>query len=310
MSSAETWISENAILKRGDMAYPQAFCPDMNPRLRSLTLTHIPRLSSGPVIDRLIAFLKLASGQDRTIRGLRTSSRRGPAVLPGLRHIRLEFEQNQLGELLDHHDAPIDSGALMEASSDEFSFFEDGWASSPVMKKSSLPSSSARGSQSASSMPESGRLQHYPFTETEGEHFGKLCTWDGSAITIPVWIGSGIRGPHEAVNEYMSRLQNPALHTRIVPASPFHVAAGVPPGSLLFADAWDSLLVPSELPRPTSEDLNSMRDVLSAIKAYRHRTKTACDAAREATGSADNVSDEPHFHWTGKLEVSFSNSAE
>ncbi len=99
LTMASIWLSEKSILPLVEMAYPQPLVPDMNPRLRSLTLTKIPRYSSGPVIDKLISFLKLASIQERSIWDVRLSSRRSPSVLAGLQHIHLEFEHDASQEI-------------------------------------------------------------------------------------------------------------------------------------------------------------------------------------------------------------------
>lgn len=301
LTMASIWLSETFIQPRVAMAYPQSFVPDMNPRLRSLTLSNIPRYSSGPIIDKLVQFLELASVQERAIQDARVASRRSPSMLRGLRHIRLEFEHDPSQDLweLPDEEEELDPEELINLAAKDFSFFGGlGWGSGPTSEKLASPSSPSSPAdvvsspERASQPHESDRLGHFPFSETRDDHVEKSGAWNGKAFTVPVWIGSGAATPQPAVNEYMSLLQDPALHGNMVPASPCHVAAGVPAGSYVFGDAWDAMLAPAEaLRKPTKAELQGMRDVVAAIKEYRVKTKSA-----------------PHFHWSGKLQVALPNT--
>lgn len=92
------WFAETFLLPRADLVFPNPFHPDMNPRLRSLTLMHIPQYSTGPLIERLKGLLKAAWFQEQTIARLRAEYRRvhqsryQPPLLSGLRKIVLEFD--------------------------------------------------------------------------------------------------------------------------------------------------------------------------------------------------------------------------
>ncbi|KAK3392265.1 hypothetical protein B0T20DRAFT_472122 [Sordaria brevicollis] len=92
------WFAETFLLPRADLMFPNPFHPDMNPRLQSLTLTHIPRYSTGPLIERLKGLLKAAWFQEQTLARLRAEHRRlhqtryEPPLLSGLRKIVLEFD--------------------------------------------------------------------------------------------------------------------------------------------------------------------------------------------------------------------------
>lgn len=87
------WLAETHLRARLDTVFPQTYVPDMNPRLHSLTLSGIPRRSSGVVTDRLVRFLQLAAAQEQGVERTRRAIThyRGATVLRGLRHIRLEF---------------------------------------------------------------------------------------------------------------------------------------------------------------------------------------------------------------------------
>jgi hypothetical protein len=338
---ANLWVAETHLLPRAELAYPESFVPDMNPRLQCLVLTRIPRYSTGPLIDKLITFLKLASLQEGKIQEVRatTSSRRGPAILLGLRHIRLEFEADPSEELDDDVDPELllDPAAVMDDSSKGFSFFGDShWVPSPATTNAQpppLPSTLVAGREkqspaSAAKASQSARPGSPP-AGPGPSHLTHTWAWNGQTCTLPIWIGSTPPPPSAshpnnhtpAVAEYMRLLRaHPDLRTGPVPASPCHVAAGVPAGSYLFSAAWDAMLVPpspttnnsnnsssdSNPPKPTRAELRGMRDVVAAIKAYRAQTRTAYDQVRREArrkGKGEVRLGEPHFHWMGRLEV-------
>ncbi|KAK4239205.1 hypothetical protein C8A03DRAFT_14398, partial [Achaetomium macrosporum] len=337
---ANLWVAETRLLPRSELAYPEAFVPDMNPRLQCLVLTRIPRYSTGPLIDKLIKFLKLVSIQERAIQEVRaTTSRRGPATLLGLRHIRLEFDPDPSEELGDDSDSELmlDPAAVMGNSSKEFSFFGDShWVPSPsttaqpplstLPRETQSPASRSKVNQSA--RPESPQAPSPAGAEPSPEpsHLTYTWPWNGQTFTLPIWIGSNDPNNHTpAVAEYMRLLRaHPDLQTDPVPASPCHVAAGVPAGSYIFSAAWDAILVPpspsstptrrrrssstsgSSLPKPTRAELRGMRDVVAAIKGYRAQTRRAYEQVRREArlkGEEEVKLGEPHFHWMGRLEV-------
>ena len=384
------WLAETCLLPRAELAYPEAFVPDMNPRLQSLTLTRIPRYSRGPLIEKLISFLRLASLQERVIQDIRAANRRGPATLPGLRHIRLEFEPDpREATLVDEPCAEdvLDAAGLLDSRGDDFSFFRDsGWAPSPspsnsattagktrpiVRSESELRGKSSSSSSSNNNNNEPDRLNHSPLqpTATEeaddddddddddqppSEYVTHTWSWpqnsssnpSTSTVSVPVWTGprrparAGTIPP--AVREYarLLRANNPSSSLRAdpVPASPNHVAAGVPHGTYIFSAAWDAIATTTTTttttassssrtgtgmgtgtgvpPRPTrAELLAGMRDVLAAVKAYRAQTRTAYRATAAAAAGKDKGKGKevplggPHFHWTGRLEVALAESA-
>lgn len=279
------WMAETFLYPKAKLAFPQAFVANMNPRIRSLTLTQVPRYSTGSLIKELVAFLDLAAAQGRAISDAWPKTRMGTKMLPGLQHIGFEFEHDPRQELEE-----------MGNSGEQFSFFaESGWGSNgnnqpPIRESPSEPDAGAGFGPETT--PKSGRLKRYPFNLAEGR--------DGEYLLIDdrtkVWIGSGILGPHPAVNEYMRALVNPSLHRRVEPASPGHIVAGVAPGVAIFGEAWNSMLKPpqGQMRRATKADLLGMRDVLAAIKLYRRKT----------------LENHPERHFTGRLTVSCKSRAE
>jgi hypothetical protein len=62
------------------------------------------------------------------------------------------------------------------------------------------------------------------------------------------------------------------------------------------------------VPMPTRAELSGMRDVVAALKEYRAQTRRAYEllkAEAEGKGERGKVRlGAPHYHWTGRLEVS------
>ncbi len=121
---------EEFALKNVSFSPPSDFLPELNPRIKSLTLTHVPRKSLGLVIDRLIKLISLAAMQEDMIAGARPSdARRGAQMLPGLRYLCLEFAP-PAKVLQPSKDGPsvsgdVDADNFMEESGKDFSFFDE-----------------------------------------------------------------------------------------------------------------------------------------------------------------------------------------
>ncbi|KAK7746934.1 hypothetical protein SLS53_002122 [Cytospora paraplurivora] len=262
---AKFWLAETILREKVDLAHPQTYVPDMNPRLYSLTLCMIPRYSTGVVTERLVNFLKLAAKQEQMIEKVKaTMPPRGPPVLEGLRHICLEFEPDTDDELVslenddDDDDGP-NAGALLSQGPEAFSFFgESAWdaPSSPANSKPTArrgPAAPAHTNPPAPSPTPEDLSSCYPFSRSEGEHVTIShevagAHGRGQALTLPVWVGPGTVRPANApaVNEYMRALsRDPASSASggVVAATPCHVAAGVPAGELIFRRAWDMMML-------------------------------------------------------------------
>ncbi|OIW28011.1 hypothetical protein CONLIGDRAFT_459262 [Coniochaeta ligniaria NRRL 30616] len=314
------WIAEAFFEPRAAMAFPQVFAPDMNPRLYSLTLTNVPRYSTGPFIVKILNFLRQASDQERKIQDTNAAhSLRVSASLNGLRHIHLEFGEDPREAAPDALDLEgMDAAKLLGPEDEEFSFFaQSDWASS------SLPTSDPQTLDGGQRLKNDRELFHAEtplfrpenpppyrpgYAETQDQYEHHHGDWNGQVFAVPVWVGRGVSGPHSAVNEYMRLLKDPyltALHTNVGPASPSHVLAGVPAGSYIYHAAWDAIMAPPVVRKPTAAELGEMRDVVAAIKEYRAKTKSALSTAQQAAGTLDVPLGEPHYHWSGKLDISF-----
>ncbi|KAI5928168.1 hypothetical protein F4810DRAFT_181723 [Camillea tinctor] len=297
-------LAEGSLFHNICRTYPLRFEPDMNPRIASLTLTHIPARSTGPVIEQLLKFLDLASSQQRDIRRAMVEfSSRGPSVLSGLQHLRLELDPDFSEDSFDSLDGcEVDLDKLLDPGDEDFSkesssFFED--ESRGITSKSNIRmerNNVTLEHNGHNKRPNqfvhwtSGRLKSAPYSDTESEYIHYRAelsdSWTGNIYTIAVWIGSGTIGPHAAVNEYMWNLQDPRLRTDVGPATPNHIVAGVPPGSYIFYAAWDFMIFPKDLQLAVkSSGKAQLRDVAAAIKEYRLKKR----------GTSD--------HWEGKIEL-------
>lgn len=312
------WVAETYMREQLDLAYPQTYVPDMNPRLYSLTISMIPRYSTGIVAHRLINFLRLAALQEQGIEVTRALLPfRGPPVLQGLRHVRLEFEPDAKDELdsLDNGNDELDSEALLEQEGEAFSFFsESAWGPSPSPVKSSVKKQAVEAAGpgdadievNVSSTAEE-KIDTYPFNKAKEEQVSFTLNPGGDNDQAPklvsVWVGSGIISPENppAVNEYMRSVCHAANREDVCPATPCHVAAGVPAGSFIYGRAWDSIMLPAanaELRLPTKAELRGMEDVVARVKAFRlesRREFAALDAGRRKLGG--------HDYWRGRLEL-------
>ncbi|EPE07622.1 leucine rich repeat domain containing protein [Ophiostoma piceae UAMH 11346] len=312
--------AETVLRERAELAYPLNFVPDLNPRLQSLTLTRLPRVSSGPLIGSLIQLFISASDQETAIRHTAASlSRRSPTMLRGLRHIRLEFDP--WPRRSDDHDAAsaldsLDAGALLDSGADDFSFFKNPVASSsssaststavsafaystpkqPAPRRDPAESSPAVTGQSnssadATSQParaqsgkQSVRLSHYPLPgaiSADSEYVCEIVSLDDD--------GKRYSQTHSrAVDAYMANLAEPSLRTNIRPATPDQVKAGVPMGVCVYNLAWDAIVwLESGLTAFATTDNNNnnakMKNVVDAIRQFRAKTKAEYTASVEVS---------------------------
>ncbi|KAJ4410020.1 hypothetical protein N0V82_009325 [Gnomoniopsis sp. IMI 355080] len=322
------WVAEKLFHGPIELAYPQTYVPDMNPRLYSLTLAHIPRYSPGVIAKRIINFLKLLAAQEQAIEQTkRLVPHRGPPVLRGLRHICLEFDSDAQAEMANlNTDDDVDE-ALDEFSS--FTFTDSAWNATvaPPEPPVSQPRRQSTGIRSTSSSnvstnhapsttqkqqqpqqiptADDGRLNVFPYTATTTEHLPFPIS---AELVVDVWIGNGILSAPAntpAARAYMRALtlSNGRYASDVTPATPGHVAAGVPAGSYIFGDAWRRLALPEEMvKRPTRAELaECMSDVLGEIKAFRLASRELYARLVEE----GNVSGEmgQHEYWRGRVEI-------
>ncbi|KAI2642325.1 hypothetical protein GGS21DRAFT_300481 [Xylaria nigripes] len=293
-------VSETILFRNIRRIYPQRFVPDMNPRITSLTLTNIPARSIGPIIEQITSFLDLASQQQNAIKATRlNTSGRHSMVLGGLRHIRLELEPDLSDDLSNlsisddiGYDKLLDPSDIDFSGTDFISFTDPGQSTPEVSRAGRQPAENRAPSSIAGHYSHwtSGRLKAGPYSETNDQsimyHDEMPSSLNGQGRSYVVWIGPGTIGPHAAVNEYMWNLQNPKLRTNVGPATPSHVAAGVPELTNIFYAAWDAMIF-SQMASAAARirDAGPLLDVAAVIKYYRARTRGTTD------------------HWDGKLEL-------
>jgi hypothetical protein len=128
-----------------DIAYHlfnPAFKPEMNYRLKNLTLTSIPTKSYGPTIHALSFFIRRLSDQESILTEARnaqpfSSSRTAPKLLPGLRSLRLEFLIEEKVNLNEKGKGTWDRDAdkFYQESERDFSFFGDNTPIVPLRRR-------------------------------------------------------------------------------------------------------------------------------------------------------------------------------
>ncbi|KHN98342.1 uncharacterized protein MAM_04103 [Metarhizium album ARSEF 1941] len=302
-SSGRQFLAETAILRRVEIAYPQTFIPDMNPRLLSLTLTCLPLRSSGPLISRLLQFLKLLATQERGIQdaSFGPSTRHSPGVLQGLRHLRLEFERDSMEDTFIPED--VDPAELMNSGEKVFSFFEDERTESRSRSSSRRVLHSKRvaiDSRAAVDDWASGTARD------SSEFIIYDADWNGDRFSIPVWAGPNNPDAPEVLKDYRRLVLGRHVRDGVGPVSPAQMLAGAPPESFIFHVAWSAAVMPPDLRPPTRSEVAGMRDVLDELRAYRlsgranylHHKKLAQMAGHHVSLG------QPHYFWTGRLEVS------
>ncbi|CAK7215914.1 hypothetical protein SBRCBS47491_002647 [Sporothrix bragantina] len=229
--------AETVLRKRAEMACPQAVVPDLNPRLQSLTLTCLPRVSAGPLIDKLIGFLVSAADQEDAIRAQQSAvsvSRRGPTMLRGLRHIRLEFAPYPpQDEDRDDTFESLDAKALLDSGTEGFTFFGQSSSATATDAQTKPRTIETRGKEGSGKDIDSSGVSGRSIEDL------KL---PGIIMKVSVWVGSGRRGSNKAVNAYMDNLSRESLRTHIRPATPDQVKAGVPVEACVYNAAWDAIL--------------------------------------------------------------------
>ncbi|PFH55255.1 hypothetical protein XA68_10259 [Ophiocordyceps unilateralis] len=230
------YLAETSILERVLDLYPQAFEPDMNPRLSHLTLTCVPRRSWGPLTARLTGFLQLLASQEAAMREASSSPTwRGP-MLQGLRHLTLEFEPDPM------EDGRCQDGMVAEECNKQgFSFFPDEERLQP-------PS----------------RVQRWHSTNRDKVSDDVDELWNAPSFAASVWVGSSPWGDY-----YHRLVVDQGLRHGIGPVTPCQVRAGVPEKSYVFHTAYCASVMPSELRTPTSRRLAGMKDVVAELRSFR-----------------------------------------
>ncbi|KAH6950664.1 hypothetical protein DER45DRAFT_636872, partial [Fusarium avenaceum] len=295
-TTARLYIAENLILPRAKEAFPEAFVPDMNPRIISLTLTCIPRRSSGPLIRKLISFLQLLAVQERAIFDM--SSRRGPNVLAGLRNFRLEFEPDPYQED-DPLVGDIDAEKLLNSGDTGFSFFDN--------RPGESQQQTARGLAGPIQKPSSEASAPFQMeTDLQDHEYLEMEIWvDGKPTKTQVWIGLKDSGS-SLLQNYRTIALHHKVRDHIGPASPAQIRAGVPLSALVFHTAWCMTIMPPEIQGPSRAELQdmAMKDVLTELKQFRLEGRAKYLGLQMEFGGRVVPPGPPHGFWCGKLEVS------
>ncbi|KAL2205150.1 hypothetical protein CC79DRAFT_1335707 [Sarocladium strictum] len=300
-SLARLYLGEKLLLPRIQSLFSGAFRPDMNPRLTSLVLTHVPRRSSGPLITTLLNFLRLLSEQESAIEevtSVSATSRRAPDMLSGMRHLRLEFDPDPMEEGYSAAE-DLDAEDLMNSGDQGYSFFEgEQYEKTPVLVRHGA------GPGQAETTDTSGANVALNENDLEQEYVSYESEWDGESFTCQVWLGSINPTPKSALYRYRQLVRVYGVRDGVGPAHPSQVRAGAPEGSYIFHVAWTLAIMPSELSAPPKPKLAAMKDVLEVLKRYRLDGRSKFAASKRVADMGSVKLGAPHYFWTGKLEVS------
>lgn len=301
---ARLYLSETAVLPRCLMAYPQTFTPDMNPRLTSLILTHLPRRSTGPLIESLFSFLRLLSIQERAIEEAKclVTSSKAPSFVTGLRHLRLEFEPDPMEEGFSVSE-DLDAEELMNTGEKGFSFFENKNLRQNTKQATSKPDTGPRLDPSSTVEP----LAEDDAKQDQGigdEYVNHDEAWNGQQVKYLVWVGNNKSNSNPLLKEYRRLVVEEKLRGQLGPVTPGQVLAGAPNGSFIYHTAWRIAIMPPNLEIPSRDNLSKMMDVLKALKQHRLAAKAKYAELQNCLGKSQTPLGEPHYFWTGNLEVS------
>lgn len=307
---ARSHLAETIIRERIETLFPQTFLPDMNPRLLSLTLTCLPRRSCGPLISKLIQFLKLLSDQERAIQDIsRTvSTRRNPRLLKGLRHLRLEFDHDDVMD--DGFSASVDlvGEQLMKSEDEMFSFFRDERVETQISAMQTRSFANATlNSKGVAGESRSPRVDQSYFPDRDKSDFvthnGR---WNDEGFSVQVWIGPANPDAPEALRDYRRMVVKHDVKDGVGPVTPAQIEAGAPRSSFIYQIAWSAAVMPASLRLPEEDELAGMSDVLDALKAYRLESRSEYEQRRKVSTTQRNdvLLGNPHYFWTGTLEVS------
>ncbi|KAL5615314.1 hypothetical protein BROUX41_005361 [Berkeleyomyces rouxiae] len=299
---AALYLAEQVLLPQVQLMYPQGqYKPDMNTRLTSLTLTSVPRRSTGSLVKALIDFLDLLATQERAIKyHTESSTRRAPPMVRGLRSLRLEFETDPLSDMSEHGlSLDLDIQGLIDTTKD-FTFFPSQSSqpsaspstATPAPAPSKLSHEAAKqAAREATRALRLGATPHRPRTmkspEPQSQHDRYITfssQWLDKSYTTKVWAGRAPSDPMDAaqvspaVHAYTHAVMNPALQKIPGPASSVQIRAGVPDGALIFHDAWEAAALPearlTSLSETQEKDARAMVDVVLELRKYRQSKKS------------------------------------
>jgi len=201
-----------------------------------------------------------------------------------------------------------------------FSFFHNEWGEGEAKQLSARQSASSadvvlltsrglsresRSSSSSSSYTKGDSCWSNPEESMNFEtHDGH---WNGEAFSIQVWVGPANHDAPEALHDYRRLVIDHGVRDGVGPVTPAQIQAGAPRHSFIYQTAWSAAVMPTALGMPRRDELAGMSDVLDALKTYRLQTRAKYEQTRELTKAqrgGDVLLGEPHFFWTGVLEVS------
>jgi hypothetical protein len=193
----------------------------------------------------------------------------------------------------------LDAENLMNNGDQGFSFFEG-----EQYEKSQVMVRHERGSGQAESVTPNPVHATTDLSDCDEEYVPFEGDWEGKSFSCKVWLGPKDSAPNSALYQYRRLVRVHNVCDGVGLASPSQLRAGAPAGSYIFHTAWTMAIMPLELKAPPKTELESMKDVLDVLKQYRLEGRARLASLKRLAGVQQVKLGEPHFFWTGKLEVS------
>ncbi|KAK4077047.1 uncharacterized protein Triagg1_4014 [Trichoderma aggressivum f. europaeum] len=319
----QIYFAEKHILPGLDWAYSIAFLPDMNPRLQSLTLTHLPRQSFGPLVHKLTFFLRLLGLQEQmlSIMNKAEASRPEPRLewplryVSGLRYLALEMESMGKESVQMSSPLELDAEELMASGETPFSFFSES-AEQPLPPKEPpsrridiwtyiLPKAPFRNNK-VHQVEEIGHEVAAGYGPTKWSHgwpprdLGKE-KWvryreSTTSPIVAVWAGN-TWSPSPVVQKYRCLVLEYGVYEGLGPVTLNHMRAGAPPDVFIFQQTWLYAALPQWLERPPTIPTPVYEDVAAELR--RRHVPTYEDFERIRKQSPHR----PCFYWGGTFKI-------
>ncbi|KAL6795931.1 hypothetical protein GGI42DRAFT_99041 [Trichoderma sp. SZMC 28013] len=314
----QIYFAEKDIVPVLDWAYSIAFLPDMNPRLQSLTLTHIPRQSFGPLVHKLTFFLRLLGLQEQVLSILNKAEASSPGwplrYVSGLRYLALEMESMGKEPMEMRSPLELDAERLMASGETPFSFFNES-AEQPRPPKEPpsrhidiwtyiLPKAPLRNNK-VHQVEEIGHDVAAGYSPTTSHNWPprdlgkeKWIQYRESTRSplVAVWAGN-TWSPSPVVQKYRCLVLEYGVYEGLGPVTIHHMRAGAPPDVFIFQQTWLYAALPQWLERPPTIPPPTYKDVAAELR--RRHVSSYEDFERIRKQSPHR----PCFYWGGTFKI-------
>ncbi|PNP44180.1 hypothetical protein THARTR1_11071 [Trichoderma harzianum] len=316
----QIYFAEKRILPGLDWAYSLAFLPDMNPRLQSLTLTHVPRQSFGPLVHKLTFFLRLLGLQEQVLsimsKAEASRSRRPLQLVSGLRYLALEMESMRNEPSDRSSPLELDAEELMTSGETPFSFFDesapqpqpqppkDPHSRSIEIWSYILPKAPFRNNRvhqveeighEAAEYHSPAAPNGYPPRDLSKEKWIRYRESVKSPV-VAVWAGN-TWSPSPVIQKYRSLVLEYGVYEGLGPTTIHHTRAGAPVERFIFQQTWLYAALPQRLERPPTIPTPVYEDVAAELRRRHVSTYEEFERIRKQSPHR------PCFYWGGTFKI-------